>query len=107
MSLKEVRDKEIEYCSEHITYFVEEYGHIEDRNSPEIVVRFKLWDEQKSALKQMQENKWTIILKARQLGISWLVLHYAVWLMVCRTGRSIIGLSKSETEAKELVRRMV
>lgn len=107
MSLKEVRDKEIEYCSEHITYFVESYGHIEDRNSPEIVVRFNLWDEQKSALKEMEEHKWTIILKARQLGISWLVLHYAVWLMVCRTGRSVIGLSKSETEAKELVRRMV
>ena len=107
MSLKEVRDKEIEYCSEHITYFVENYGHIEDRNSPEIIVRFKLWDEQKNALLEMTQNKWTIILKARQLGISWLVLHYAVWMMVCRTGRSVIGLSKSETEAKELVRRMV
>ena len=53
MSLKEVRDKEIEYCSEHITYFVEEYGHIEDRNSPEIVVKFKLWNEQKNALQEI------------------------------------------------------
>ena len=105
--LNELRENEIEYCRGNIVYFVEEYGHIEDRNSQEIIVPFKLWDEQKQALKDMENHKWTIILKARQLGISWLVLHYAVWLLVCNTGRSVIGLSKSETEAKELVRRMV
>ncbi len=107
MSLSEVRQKEIEYCAEHIVYFVESYGHIEDRNSSEVIVPFKLWKEQKEALEEMLSHKWTIILKARQLGISWLVLHYAAWLMICHTGRSVIGLSKSETEAKELVRRMV
>ena len=107
MALIDIRQKEIEYCSEHIVYFVENYGHIEDRNSEEIIVPFHLWKEQKDALEEMLSHKWTIVLKARQLGISWLVLHYAVWLMVCHTGRSVIGLSKSETEAKELVRRMV
>jgi len=105
--LNDLRENEIAYCSSHIVYFVEEYGHIEDRNAPEIVVPFKLWNEQKQALNDMVSHKWTIILKARQLGISWLVLHYAVWVMLCHTGRSVIGLSKSETEAKELVRRMV
>lgn len=89
-----------------LVYFVEHYGHIEDRNSPEIIVPFTLWKEQKQALLDMQSHKWTIILKARQLGISWLVLHYAMWVMLCHPGKSVIGLSKSETEAKELVRRM-
>ena len=105
--LAEIRNAEIEYCSQNIVYFTEKYGHIEDRNAPEIIVPFKLWKEQKDALEAMLNHKWTIILKARQLGISWLVLHYATWLMLCHTGRSVIGLSKSETEAKELVRRMV
>jgi hypothetical protein len=105
--LNELRENELEYCRNNIVYFVEEYGHIEDRNSEEIIVPFKLWKEQKQALEDMLNHKWTIILKARQLGISWLVLHYAVWLLVCNTGRSVIGLSKSETEAKELIRRAV
>ena len=105
--LNDLRQNELEYCSQNIEYFVEEYGHIEDRNSPEIIVPCKLWKEQKDALKDMVSHKWTIILKARQLGISWLVLHYAVWLILCHTGRSVIGLSKSETEAKELIRRAV
>ena len=107
MSLSEIRSKEIEYCSSHIDYFVEKYGHIEDRTKPGVIVPFKLWKEQRQALFDMQSNKWTIVLKARQLGISWLVLHYASHLMLCRSGRSVIGLSKSETEAKELIRRMV
>ena len=72
--LNELRENEIEYCRGNIVYFVEEYGHIEDRNSQEIIVPFKLWDEQKQALKDMENHKWTIILKARQLGISWLDL---------------------------------
>ncbi len=107
MNLAEIRENEIEYCRGHIVYFVENYGHIEDRSSAEVVVPFKLWKEQKQALLDMEQHRWTIILKARQLGFSWLVLHYATRLMVCWPGRSIIGLSKSETEAKELVRRTV
>lgn len=107
MNLAELRENEIEYCRDHLVYFVEHYGHIEDRDSPEIVVPFRLWKEQKETLENILHHKWTIILKARQLGFSWLILHYAVWLMVCFCGRSIIGLSKSETEAKELIRRAV
>ncbi|MBR4794270.1 MAG: hypothetical protein IKV25_01230 [Clostridia bacterium] len=107
MSLSEIRAKEIEYCSGNIVYFVENYGHIEDRTKPGVIVPFALWKEQKDALLDMQSHKWSIVLKARQLGISWLVLHYASHLMLCRSGRSVIGLSKSETEAKELIRRMV
>lgn len=107
MSLAQIREKEIEYCSSHIDYYVETYGHIEDRTKPGVIVPFSLWAEQKQALKDMQDHKWSIVLKARQLGISWLVLHYASHLMLCRSGRSVIGLSRSETEAKELVRRLV
>ena len=104
--LAKIRQAEIDYCAGNIVYFVETYGHIEDRNSQEIIQRFKLWDEQKQALVDMLNHKWTIVLKARQLGISWLVLHYAAWLMVCHYGKSVIGLSRTEEEAKELVRRM-
>lgn len=107
MSLAEIRELEIEYCRDHLVYFVEKYGHIEDRDSPEIKVPFILWQEQKQTLEDFENHKWNIVLKARQLGISWLVLHYAVHMGLCYPGRSIIGLSKSETEAKELVRRTV
>lgn len=100
-----VREKEIEYCAKNLIYFVLNYGHIEDRDKPEVIQPFELWPEQKQALTDIEKHKWTIILKARQLGITWLVLHYAVWLMLCHVGRNVIGLSKSEIEAMELIRR--
>ena len=104
--LGNVRQAEIDYCSTDIVYFVRNYGHIEDRNTDEVIQKFDLWPEQEKALKDMLSHKWTIVLKARQLGISWLVLHYATWLALTRTGKNIIGLSRTEEEAKELVRRM-
>lgn len=104
--LGNVRQAEIDYCSTDIVYFVRNYGHIEDRNTDEVIQKFDLWPEQENALKDMLSHKWTIVLKARQLGISWLVLHYATWLALTRTGKNIIGLSRTEEEAKELVRRM-
>lgn len=104
--LAKIRQYEIDYCASHIVYFVKTYGHIEDRNAEEIIQPFRLWKEQEEALLDMQNHKWTIVLKARQLGISWLVLHYATWLALCRTGKNIIGMSRTEEEAKELVRRM-
>lgn len=104
--LSEIREAEIKYCAEDIVYFVLNYGHIEDRDSEEVIQPFRMWKEQIQALKDIQSHKWSIILKARQLGFSWLVLHYATWLLLCHTGRSVIGLSRSENEAMELVRRM-
>lgn len=103
--IEDIREAEIEYCRNDVVYFVLNYGHIEDRDADEVVQPFRLWKEQIEALKSIQSHKRSIILKARQLGISWLVLHYAVWMLRCFSGRSVIGMSRSETEAMELIRR--
>lgn len=87
-------------------YFVEEYVHIEDRDQPEnIAIKFNLWDKQKSVLADFVVYRLIQILKARQLGLTWLALSYAVWCMVFRCGYSVIALSKTDDDAKELVRR--
>ena len=106
MTFQELREKEINNCREKLLYFVRTYGHIEDRDSDEVVVPFELWDAQAEALEKFRDNRRSIVLKARQLGISWLVLHYGLWVML-RPNKSVIGLSENEAKAKELVRRMV
>ena len=105
MDYKELRELEYQYCRTHLEYFVENYGHIEDKDAEELVQPFRLWDEQRAALNSFRDNKLNVILKARQLGITWLVLHYALWKMI-NPGRTVIGLSRTEDEAQELVRRM-
>ena len=102
-----LRNNEIEYCRSHIEYFIETYGHIEVKkvNAP-LVQPFNLWDAQKDALKSICEHRLNIALKARQLGFSWLAVHIAAHLLLTRSGRLCIALSRSEEEAKELIRRV-
>lgn len=91
---------------EDIVFYVETFVTIEDRDEPEIYIPFKLWDGQKEALCTLDENKWNIVLKARQLGFTWLALAYASRGLLFRQGYSVVALSRTEDEAKELVRRM-
>lgn len=73
---------ELEYVRDNPEYFVRTYGHIENKDSDEVIVPFKLWKAQAQALQDFRSYRRCIVLKARQLGISWLVLHYAAWLML-------------------------
>lgn len=106
MGIAEVRERELEYCSKHLVYFVETWGHFEDKDADELIQPFRLWDEQKQALEDFENHRLNIVLKARQLGITWLALNYAARLLICRPGRTVLGMSRSEDEAKELIRRM-
>lgn len=101
-----MRDREIEYCRGNILYYIEEYGHIEDKDADELIQPFKLWDAQKQACMSIMEHRKNVVLKARQLGFSWLIMHIASWFVHLHTGRTVMALSRSEKEAQELVRRL-
>ena len=104
--LERIRRSEMEYCMEHPAYFIENYCQIEDKDTPGVAVPFALWDGQREALQELAAHKLNIILKARQLGITWLVLAYAVHLLLKTPGATVIAISRTEEEAKELVRRV-
>ena len=106
MEIKDVLGIAQEKCREDILFFIENFGHIEDKDADELIQPFDMWEMQKSACLSIMENRKNVILKARQLGITWLVLHIAAWYIVLHTGRTVIALSRSESEAKELVRRL-
>lgn len=105
--IRKLQEQELEACAEDIIGFVQDYVHIEDKDSPDVIVPFDLWPAQKQVLRDFTEHKMNLILKARQLGFSWLALSYAAWLMICKKpGASVIALSRTEEEAKEMVRRL-
>lgn len=102
----EQRRKELfKRCSDDIVFFVRNFVCIECKDTDELIQRFDLWPMQEEALKSLYDNRLNVILKARQLGITWLALALAVHTMLFRTGRTVICLSRAEEEAKELVRR--
>lgn len=103
--LETARREEYEYCKKDIAYFIKNYCVIEDKSSAGVIVPFELWEGQKKALLSIEAHKFNIVLKARQLGISWLVIAVAVHTLLFCPGSTVIALSKTENEAKELVRR--
>lgn len=106
MTLSELRGNEISYCGRNIEYFIDTYGHIEDKDADEIIQPFHMWKEQREALQSIMAHRLNVILKARQLGFSWIMMHIAAHQILCTRGATAIGLSKTEEEAKELVRRL-
>lgn len=104
--LRRAWENEVAYCKDHIEYFVDQYGHIEDKDSTEIIQPFRMWKEQREALRSMYDHRLNIVLKARQLGITWLALHVAAHMMLTMQGSTVVALSKTEEDGKELIRRI-
>jgi hypothetical protein len=91
-----------------LRFFVEQYGSIE----PPIggPTPFILWPRQVEVLADFVDGSLSIlvVLKARRLGLSWLALHYAVWLAVFApygTNARIVIVCKNEDDAKALLAR--
>ena len=72
-------------CATSPPYLIDNYIWIEDATAREWV-RFRLWQRQYEVLTTLQVERMTIILKARQLGLTWLALAYALWMMLFRPG---------------------
>ncbi len=94
-------------CASDAAYFTDEYVQIDEPQGGDLtVVPFKLWPEQAVALLRMATERLLIILKARQLGITWLCCAYALWLCIFKPGQVVLLFSKGAIEAYELARRI-
>lgn len=98
------RDRAIEIikCHRSPVYFVHEYVWIYNA-TVRSWVKMRLWPAQAEVLRALDAEQYLIVLKARQLGMSWLALGYALWLMLFRPAASILFMSKREDEAVELL----
>jgi hypothetical protein len=86
--------------------FINDLVMIEDKDQPGIVIDFKLWPEQEDALRKMENNRFIIFLKARQLGISWLSLSFITKQAIYNEGFTATILTQTENNSKEMIRRI-
>lgn len=89
-------------CGESVAYFIDTYCKIYDATRKDWIP-FELWREQYDTLKAISENRLIVILKARQLGLTWLVLAYILWLMLFKPAATALIFSRRDTEAIYLV----
>ena len=64
---------------------------------------FRLWPAQIGVAETLQSKHLVVMLKARQLGMSWLTVAYGLWLMLFRPAATVLLFSKRDTEAVHLL----
>src|SRR5215467_2474679 len=92
-------------CQDDFVYFLANYVYILD---PEFgKIKFELWPLHSDLADFITRNNRIIILKARQLGVSWLLASYALWRAEFKVGANVLMLSKREDEARALLAKSV
>ncbi len=92
-------------CHADVRYFVLHYGWLYNATA-QAWLPFRLWPAQAETLRRMAEERLLVMLKARQLGISWLCLAYALWLLIYHAPATVLLFSLREAEAVELLERL-
>lgn len=67
---------------------------------------FHLWPAQVGVMWQLQTERLIIILKARQLGISWECCAYALWRSLFQAGVVVLIFSKGQDDANKMISRI-
>ena len=71
-----------------------------------VPIRFRLWDFQRRVVAELRSQTHLVVLKARQLGLSWLTLAYALWCATCRPGFTVLIISRNLGAGIELLERV-
>jgi hypothetical protein len=69
-------------------------------------IAFELWPEQERAAREIDEHNFVIILKARQLGLTWLCTAYLMWRNIFLQAQDSRVISIKEDLAPEIMYRM-
>ncbi len=98
------KEQEFEWlkCERSPLYFIHNYCMIQDAKGREWI-EFKLWPEQAMVVKTINTVDLVIVLKARQLGLTWLVLCYFLWLMLFQSEATVLLFSRRDDEAIHLL----
>jgi hypothetical protein len=90
-------------CAEDPGYFLDRYVFIYDATWADWLP-FRLWTAQIETLDTIRDHRLVVILKARQLGLTWLVLGYALWLMLFHPAATVLLFSRRDDEAADLLK---
>jgi hypothetical protein len=102
--LKQAIQREYLTCVQNPAYFMKKYCKIQHPTKGKI--KFDLYDFQENMLDNFTSNRYNIILKSRQLGISTLTAGYSLWVMLFNADKNILVLAKDKDTAKNLVTKV-
>lgn len=103
-SLKEIIRDEYKKCSRDPVHFMRKYCIIQHPTQGKMY--FNLYPFQEEALSDLKDNRYNIILKSRQLGISTLSAGYSLWCMLFKSDYNVLVIATKQDVAKNLVTKV-
>ena len=96
--------KEILKSGKDPTYFINNYCRIS--HPMKGLIPFRTYPYQDDLLRDFNDYRFNVILKARQLGISTICAAYCVWFMLYHKEKNILVLATKLSTATNLVRKV-
>jgi len=96
--------KEIVKSGKDPVYFINNYAKIS--HPVKGLIPFKTYDFQDDLLKDFNDYRFNVILKARQLGISTICAAYVVWMMMFHRDKNVMVMATKFSTATNLVRKV-
>ena len=103
-TLKEIIAEEYRKCAADPIYFMKKYCVIQHPVRGKIP--FHLYPFQEGCLTDFKENRFNIILKSRQLGLSTLSAGFILWKMIFNQDFNALVIATKVTVAKNLVEKV-
>jgi hypothetical protein len=102
--IKEIIKKEYVSCASDPVHFFKKYCYINHPVKGRVL--FRLYPFQEKTLDTFRNNRFSIINKSRQLGISTLVAGYALWLMLFNKDKTVLCIATKQETAKGMVEKV-
>jgi hypothetical protein len=102
--IKEIIKQEYIKCATDPVHFFRKYCYITHPTKGRIL--FHLYPFQEKVLNDFRDNRFSIINKSRQLGISTLVAGYSLWTMLFNKDKTVLCLATKQETAKGMVEKV-
>ena len=103
-STKQRQVKEIIKCGKEPVYFFNKYCKIQ--HATRGTLPFNTYPFQDDCVKQFNDNRFNVIVKSRQLGLSTLVAAYAVWLAIFYKDKNVLVIATKLAVAQNFIRKV-
>jgi hypothetical protein len=100
-----LREKAKRKVAKSFLFFISNFCYIIDKTTKE-AIKFKLWPAQQKILPDILTAMLLVILKARQLGLTWICAAYVLWYCITKKNRLVIVISAKGDWAVEFLERV-
>jgi len=101
---KQRQINEIIKCGKDPTYFFNKYVKIQHPTRGSI--QFKTYDFQDACVQDFRDNRFNIILKSRQLGLSTISAAYCAWLAIFHKDKNVLVIATKLSVAQNFIRKV-